>query len=69
MRDELSSGAAIGSQTLEMGAHTKRALQIQTMTATDGGVTSRGFAYETLSGRGHARRDATGMAARECERV
>jgi hypothetical protein len=28
-----------------MGAHTKRAPQIQTTTATDGGVTSRGFAY------------------------
>ena len=54
---------------VSVGAHTKRALQIQTTTATDGGVTSRGFAYETLSGRGHARRDATWMAARECVRV
>jgi hypothetical protein len=45
MRDELSSGVAIGSWSLEMGAHTKRVLQIQTTTATDGGVTSRGFAY------------------------
>ena len=54
---------------VSVGAHTKRALQIQTTTATDGGVTSRGFACETLSGQGHARRDATWMAARECVRV